>query len=254
MVANDNGTGSTSLFHPSGSAGDDDLPPAAAAPAVGSAAKPASSVAFIIPAYDEAPNVARVVRVALSTGLGPVLVVDDGSTDGTARAAAAAGARVLRLEGNVGKGGALAAGAAALEEDVVVLLDADLVGLIPDQIHDLTRPVLTGEADMTRGSFTGGRWRTTAAQKIAPQLSGQRAMLREKLLSVPGLAASRYGVEVAITREANERGWRQVEVDLPGVSQVMKEEKLGRRDGFVARLKMYRDVLATLLSGRRRNK
>ncbi|MFA7460266.1 MAG: glycosyltransferase [Trueperaceae bacterium] len=248
MAATNNGTGLTS-------------PPGAGTDA-GTVAPPGAqhasggdgplTVAFLIPAFDEAANVARVVKVALSSGLGPVLVVDDGSTDGTAQVARAAGARVLRLDENAGKGGALAAGARELEQDVLVLLDADLVGLIPDQIRDLIGPVVRGEADMTRGSFTGGRWRTTAAQKIAPQLSGQRAVLREKLLSVPGLAESRYGVEVAITREAKEREWRLVEVDLPGVSQVMKEEKLGRWSGTIARLKMYRDVLMTLVSRRQR--
>lgn len=255
MAANENGTGSSSLPLPRSSVGEADLPPETAPrrpeAAVGAEGR---SVAFLIPAFDEQPNVARVVRVAQNTGLGPVLVVDDGSEDGTAAAARAAGAQVLELNENVGKGGALAAGAAALTQDVLVLLDADLVGLIPDQILDLVAPVVRGEADMTRGSFTGGRWRTTAAQKIAPQLSGQRAVLREKLLSVPGLAESRYGVEVAITREAKERGWRLVEVDLPGVSQVMKEEKLGRWSGFLARLKMYRDVVITLASGRRNGK
>ena len=251
MAANENGTGSASVPLPPGSVGEAEPPPD---PPRAAPAEPDRdlSLAFLIPAFDEAPNVARVVRAAQRTGLGRVLVVDDGSTDGTAAAARAAGAEVLTLGENAGKGGALAAGAAALSEDVLVLLDADLVGLIPEQILDLAAPVLRGEADMTRGSFTGGRWRTTAAQKIAPQLSGQRAVLRDKLLSVPGLAESRYGVEVAITREAKERDWRLVEVDLPGVSQVMKEEKLGRWSGFVARLKMYRDVLMTLVSGRKR--
>lgn len=234
--------------------GDGEPPHAALNEEPRDAVKPPPSVAFLIPAFDEAANVGRVVRVALSTGLGPVLVVDDGSTDGTAAAARAAGAKVLRLEENSGKGGALAAGAAALSEEVLVLLDADLVGLTADQIRNLVAPVMRGEADMTRGSFTGGRWRTTAAQKIAPQLSGQRAVLREKLLSVPGLAESRYGVEIAITREAKERAWRSADVDLPGVSQVMKEEKLGRRAGFMARLKMYRDLLWTLVSGRRKER
>lgn len=255
MAANDDGSGSTSSPLP-------ELPPGSAGSGAAAAladsplqtAGSALTVAFVIPAFDEAANVSRVIRAAQSTGLGRVLVVDDGSTDNTAPVARAAGAEVLQLSENVGKGGALAQGAAALTEDVLVLLDADLVGLIPDQLRDLTAPVMRGEADMTRGSFTGGRWRTTAAQKIAPQLSGQRAVLRERLLSVPGLAESRYGVEVAITREAKERGWRLVEVALPGVSQVMKEEKLGRWGGFVARLKMYRDVLAALVSGRRNGK
>ena len=253
MTANENGTGSAGVPLPPGPVGEAEPPLESPHTELAAGQRDhALTLAFLIPAFDEAPNVARVVRAAQRTGLGRVLVVDDGSTDGTAAAARAAGAEVLSLDQNTGKGGALAAGAAALSEDVLVLLDADLVGLIPEQVLDLAAPVMQGEADMTRGSFTGGRWRTTAAQKIAPQLSGQRAVLRSKLLSVPGLAESRYGVEVAITREAKERDWRLVEVDLPGVSQVMKEEKLGRWSGFVARLKMYRDVLMTLVSGRKR--
>lgn len=211
----------------------------------------ARTLAFIIPAYDEAPNISPVIRTALATKLGPVLVVDDASTDGTATVARAAGADVLKHTENLGKGGALASGAEALTQDVVVLLDADLVGLKPDQIRKLAQPVMAGEAEMTRGCFTGGRWRTTAAQQLAPQLSGQRAILREALLDVPGLVESRYGVEVAITRAANDQEWRVIEVPLPGVSQVMKEEKMGSWGGLLARLKMYRDVLVTLLTRNR---
>ncbi len=234
---------------PDGDAGSSDAAPAPS-PGGRAAASAQPSLAFIIPAYDEAPNISPVIRAALATELGPVLVVDDGSSDGTASVASAAGARVMKLTENVGKGGALAAGAAALDQDVVVLLDADLVGLTTEQIRELATPVLAGEAEMTRGCFTGGRWRTTAAQQLAPQLSGQRAMLRQALLSVPGLAESRYGVEVAITRAANEQEWRVVEVELDGVSQVMKEEKRGSWGGLFARLKMYRDVLVTLLTRR----
>src|SRR5690554_521798 len=196
MTTNENGSGSFAIPAPHHEMGEGESPHVALQDEPEGTVRPQLSVAFLIPAFEEEANVGRVVRVALSTGLGPVLVVDDGSTDATAAAAREAGATVLRLAENTGKGGALAAGAAALTEDVLVLLDADLVGLIEDQIHDLVAPVVRGEADMTRGSFTGGRWRTTAAQKIAPQLSGQRAVLREKLLSVPGLAESRYGVEI----------------------------------------------------------
>jgi glycosyltransferase involved in cell wall biosynthesis len=67
------------------------------------------AVLAIVPAHDEAPRVAAVVRGLIEQGL-PVLVVDDGSTDGTGDAAQEAGARVLRLEPNQGKGAALKAG------------------------------------------------------------------------------------------------------------------------------------------------
>ena len=83
-------------------------------------------VLALIPAFQEAERVGRVVTAALARL--PVLVVDDGSTDGTATAAAAAGATVVIQVPNQGKGAALRVGFAwALARDVeaVVTLDAD---------------------------------------------------------------------------------------------------------------------------------
>ena len=199
--------------------------------------------AVLIPALDEAATVASVVRVARAAAIGPVLVIDDGSRDGTAEAAAAAGAEVLRLDENVGKGGALAAGARARDEAVVVLLDADLTGLTTRHVRALVRPVLEGRADMSRGVFVGGRWATALAQRMLPVLNGQRALLREGLLDVPGLDDSRYGVEVAISDHAKAQGWRTLDVPLPGVSQVVKEEKRGFVRGVLVRLRMYAEIV-----------
>ena len=210
------------------------------------AARP--SVAVLIPAYREAEHIGPVVAAALGSGLGRVLVVDDGSGDATANEARRAGAEVLELGTNCGKGGALASGARALSETVVVLLDADLVGLLPEHVRALAEPVLNGKYDMSRGAFQGGRWGTSTAQQVAPQLIGQRAIYRERLLAVPGLATSRYGVEVAITRAAKEGNWRCVDVALEGVSQVTKEEKRGFMRGAMLRLKMYRDIVRTMLT------
>ncbi len=200
---------------------------------------------ILIPAFDEEASVAAVVKTALATRLGPVLVVDDGSTDATSRVAGRAGAEVLTLSENLGKGGAVWVGAEHLKTEVIVLLDADLTGLSEEHVHALAAPVLAGEVDMTRGIFVGGRWATSAAQRLAPQLNGQRALLKDKLLTVPGLIYSRYGVEIAITEAARHGGWRARDVFLSGVSQVMKEEKRGFWPGFVVRLRMYGDILST---------
>jgi glycosyltransferase involved in cell wall biosynthesis len=201
----------------------------------------------VIPAYEEQGTVASVVRVGIAASIGPVLVVDDGSRDGTADAAGAAGAEVLRLASNVGKGGALAAAANARSEAVVVLLDADLTGLTPDHVRALAAPVRDGVVDMTRGVFDGGRWMTTVAQHVVPLLNGQRAIRRELLQSVPGLAESRYGVEVAITEHARRHRWRTLDVSLRGVSQVMKEEKRGWWRGQQVRWTMYVQILRQAL-------
>lgn len=214
---------------------------------VSSAARAArATCAVLIPAFDERETIGAVVEVARAAGLGPVLVVDDGSADETAAAARAAGAEVLRLERNRGKGGAIAAGLERLDSDVVLLIDADLTGLAPEHLRALAAPVLAGGVDMTRGVFVGGRWRTAAAQRLAPQLNGQRAVRRDLLRAVPGLADSRYGVEVAITEHARRAGWSRLDVPLEGVSQVMKEEKRGLWTGLRVRARMYGEILATL--------
>jgi hypothetical protein len=129
----------------------------------------------------------------------------------------------------------------------VVLVDADLVGLRPYHLLSLAGPVLAGEMDMTRGVFSGGRWSTAWAQRLAPQLSGQRAVVRELLLQVAELEDSHYGIELAITKHAKEAGWRARDVVLEGVSQILKEEKRGFARGFIVRLGMYYDVGRTWL-------
>lgn len=200
---------------------------------------------ILIPAFNEEKTVARIVQVALESQLGPVLVVDDGSSDDTSQVAEAAGATVLKLPKNLGKGGAVFEGSSTLQTDVVLLIDADLTGLNAQHLKDLAKPVLEKHADMSRGIFTGGRWATTAAQQLTPVLNGQRALVREKLLQVPGLCESRYGIEVAITEYAKRASWRTTDVEMANVSQVMKEEKRGLWRGLKYRLWMYGDILRT---------
>ena len=211
----------------------------------------AHASAVLIPAYNEAERVGNVIRVAQEADLGPVLVVDDGSRDETSAAARAAGADVLRLPSNLGKGGAVAAGVRELDCEVIVLIDADLVGLKPQHLRDLARPVLKGEVDMTRGVFQGGRWSTTAAQKMMPQLNGQRAVRRELLAGLSDLHKSRYGIEVVITEAARSDHWRTRDIPMADVSQVTKAEKRGFFKGVGHRLKMYSDILRSMVRGGR---
>jgi glycosyltransferase involved in cell wall biosynthesis len=201
----------------------------------------------VIPAYNEARRIRRVIDVARrAPGAREVIVVDDGSGDATARMAAAGGARVIRLPENRGKGAAMVAGVQVANSEVVAFLDADLLGLTPHMVTQLVTPVTQGEAEMTIGVFDSGRTATDLAQMLAPNLSGQRAMRAKTFLSIPGVAETRYGVEVAMSNYAKEEGLRVVKVSLPGVTQVMKEEKLGFWRGFMMRLRMYWEIVRTL--------
>jgi len=201
-----------------------------------------AGVTVLIPAFNEETTIGNVVSAARKAGY-PVVVADDGSADRTAEVAAAAGASVIRLEENRGKGGAYAAGLKLVETPYVILLDADLVGLRPEHLEALLEPVISGEADMSVGVFRGGRFLSDFGNRITPQLSGQRALPTKLLRSLPDLENSRYDVELKLTRWARERGWRVKYVPLHGLGQRLKEEKRGLIAGLAHRLKMYAQIL-----------
>ena len=87
---------------------------------------------------------------------------------------------------------------------------------------------------------------TDLAQKLAPALSGQRAVRKDLFDQVPNLEHSGYGVEIALTQYAERHNVEIVRVPLPTVSQVMKEEKRGLVEGMRARLKMYWEIVRSL--------
>lgn len=195
----------------------------------------------LIPAFNEEATVGRVISVARMAGF-PVVVVDDGSSDQTAKVAAEAGARAIRLEKNQGKGGALKVGLEAVLTPLVILLDADLVGLKPEHLRSLLEPVASGQTDMAIGVFKAGGFMTDFGNRTTPQLSGQRACKRDLLLSVPSLASERWP-EPAITAHLKSAGARWQYVELRQVSQVMKEKKRGFWRGLKQRMGMYWNLL-----------
>lgn len=210
-------------------------------------------VAAVIPAYNEEPRIRRVLEAAVAASLvDEVLVVSDGSTDGTYRAALEIpGVRAVELGSNRGKAAAMCEGALCTDADVLVFLDADLSGLKPEHVDALARPVVEGRADMCVGVFRGGRLLTDLAQKIAPVISGQRAIRRDLFLAIPDLPSLRMGVEIALTRWARWAGIRVSTTVIGGVTHSMKEEKLGPVRGLASRIAMYADIGRVMMDGRK---
>ncbi|MDW7675813.1 MAG: glycosyltransferase family 2 protein, partial [Bacillota bacterium] len=195
-------------------------------------------VVTIIPANNEEKTITEVVKACKAVEIiDEVIVVSDGSVDKTAFLANIAGAKVIDLPENIGKGGAMMTGVNNTDGDVILFLDADLIGLTASHIKDLLLPVITDEVDMTVGIFDHGRLATDLAQVIAPYLSGQRALKKSLLLQMSNLDVTRFGVEVALTRYASEHNIKVKKIVLSDMSHVMKEEKLGLVKGFAARMK-----------------
>jgi glycosyltransferase involved in cell wall biosynthesis len=113
-------------------------------------------VSVIIPALDEAGCIGELVQATLAQTVAEVIVVDNGSTDGTADAARRTGARVVS-EPRRGYGYACAAGVAGLgDSDVVVFLDGDF-SFMPGEMPGLLEPIRQGGADLVLGSRRLGR-------------------------------------------------------------------------------------------------
>jgi glycosyltransferase involved in cell wall biosynthesis len=207
-------------------------------------------VTAIIAAYNEEKTIGSIIDVLKEVPLvEQIVVVSDGSTDRTVEIARDKGVEVVELLHNIGKGGALYRGLEYIRTEVVLLLDADLVGLQKEHVEALIRPVLDDEADVTIGVFEEGRFATDFAQKIAPFLSGQRAIKANILQNIPDMEVSRYGVEVAINRYVRKNGVRMKLTKLPGLTHIMKEEKLGLVKGFKERVKMYWEIIKNSYRG-----
>jgi hypothetical protein len=200
----------------------------------------AGDVAVIIPARNEADRIAATVTAAAALdGVGLVVVVDDGSTDGTGGLARQAGAVVLRHVRNRGKAAAMQSGANAVglvdqrerreHPRHLLFLDADLAESAA-RAWPLAVPVLDGRADMTIAVFaatvklgghglvvglSGAGISRAVGWKPAQPLNGQRCLTRAAFEAARPLAPG-WGVETALTIDLMRQGFRvaEVEVDL----------------------------------------
>ncbi len=179
------------------------------------------AVLALIPAWNEAPRIRRIIEGARR--FLPVLVVDDGSTDGTAEVAQATGATVVRHPRNMGKGMALKTGFAwALEHgyDAVLTLDADGQH-DPEEIPKFLEAFYRGEGDLIIGrrrfsEMPWPRWWSTPLGTLLLSLAlgryipdnqcGYRLIGRRALECSLGLASSGFEMEVEMIAEALRRG------------------------------------------------
>lgn len=201
----------------------------------------------LIPAHNEAARIGQVLAAVRGhSALAEVIVIDDGSTDGTADLAERAGVRVLRLSPNRGKTAALAEGLALVRTSHVLLLDADLSGLCAADITRLIAPVAEGRAKVTL-SLRGNAplvWRMLGVDYITGERVLPMSLIQTRLHHL--ISLPRFGLEVFLNERIREAGLTVAVVSWPKVASPTKAHKRGLWAGLRQDLGMMADIFRTI--------
>jgi glycosyltransferase involved in cell wall biosynthesis len=215
-------------------------------------------ISIVVPVYNEEATVGQVVDRLLAIELPiprEILVVNDGSTDGTRSVLDAIPAhdslRVVHAAANGGKGLAIRIGFEQARGTIVAIQDADLE-LDPSELALLVTPILAGETPVVYGSrflrgSAGAPWLTFAANRFLTGLTNVLygssltdmetcyKMMRIELARALQLEASRFDIEPEITAKLLRAGHRIVELPVRFEPRSRAQgKKIGWRDGVKA--------------------
>jgi glycosyltransferase involved in cell wall biosynthesis len=213
-------------------------------------------LSIIIPAFNEAAFLPEVIRRVGETPYDKeIIVVDDGSTDGTCeylKGLASENIKVIVHDKNMGKGAAMRTGIAVATGDIVIVQDADLE-YDPKDYPVLLEPIIQGKADVVYGSrFLGGPHRVlffwhsignsliTLISNMFTDLNltdmetGYKAF-RKKVFETITIESNRFGFEPEITAKVAKKGFRIYEVPISYSGRSYQEgKKITWKDGFKA--------------------
>jgi glycosyltransferase involved in cell wall biosynthesis len=206
------------------------------------------SIAAIIPAYNEEKTVANVIRPLVDSKLfSEVIVISDGSTDGTAPTARAAGATMVHeLPQKGGKSHALEHGITHTDAEFVAFFDADLIGFRAEHVAAIVEPVLAGKLAMCIG------WRDRNAfsnftQRFLPLIGGERAMRRDIFENIPERFIHGFMIEAATNYYCRANRLPYGAVLLKGLTVRTKYQKVGWLKALPQYANMYYQVIKVMI-------
>jgi len=214
-------------------------------------------MSIVIPVFNEKETIGQILAAVLAVEMDKeIIVVDDGSTDGTRevlQGLAADGVQVLSHDRNLGKGAALRTGFSRSQGDIVIVQDADLE-YDPGQYPKLIQPIVDGKADVVYGSrfitgdfrrvlffwhMIGNKFLTLLSNmltnlNLSDMETGHKAFRRSVLEKIT-IEEDRFGFEPEVTAKIAKLNVRIYEVGISYAGRTYREgKKVGWRDGFSA--------------------
>lgn len=204
-------------------------------------------VSVVIAAYNEEPRIARVLSVVEDHPLiDEVIVVNDGSVDKTSDVVKRFNVTLIENKINMGKTLSIKRGLEKSKNEVILFLDADLVGLTKQNINDLVNPVLNGQVEWTL-SLRGNSFGYMKLFKV-DWISGERA-IRKYLLNDPLIWSKSeigFSLEILMNKSLIDQGATFQSINLPNLKVINKSHKIGFFRGWYGELKMIGQISKVL--------
>jgi len=205
-------------------------------------------ISCIIPAYNEGPRVEEVLRaVSGHPLLEEVIVVDDGSTDDTsARIFKFPNVRYIRQQKNAGKCQTIYTGLKEAKHDIICLIDADLAGIVAEDVTRLLRPVVEERADVSLSLRKNAPlvWRLIGLDYISGERVFPKALIASSMEAIASLP--RFGLEVFLNDLILRQHQKIAVVAWHAVKSPFKIKKRGLSPGLLADMHMMRDIFKTI--------
>jgi glycosyltransferase involved in cell wall biosynthesis len=215
-------------------------------------------ISVIIPVYNEKSTISEIVARVRAVDLEKeIIVVDDGSTDGTSEELTKIdnqfeNVNVLSHQKNRGKGAALRTGFAAASGEIIIVQDADLE-YDPREYETILVPILDGRAEVVYGSrflsgphrvlffwhYIGNKFLTLLCDALSnlnlTDMETCYKVFKKEVLDDIQLKSNRFGFEPEFTMKIAKKGFRVYEVPISYSGRTYEEgKKIGWRDGLAA--------------------